>query len=435
MNLIWKLALNNIFRNHRRTVATLFTVCFGYVGLVLTGGYILYVEKSTQALTVYINHGGHIVIYKKDGLENFFAKPKKYQIDTQLLNQINGVLDRHPEQIEKVGTYLSGMGLLSNGATSTPVIMLGITPAIDKYVWNHPYVRKYTPSFIPTKDTKEFSEFVRVNQDSISITQDLGELIARKGPFDSLSESERDIQLAAKTFLGDFNAVNGFLGPQHSTGFPYIEDLSVMMPLQSLKNLLLTDGISSMALYLKENISTHRFIDILQSEFDANKIAVDLYPFYGEDVGMVYAGTMGFILSIGGFFFILILGAVTLSIANTITIGIIERTKEIGTLRALGYEPNHLTSLFVKENLIISTLCVVVGLLFSEGIAYAINNAGIMFRPAGISRDIPFMVLPELWLSCLIAIPVVLLTCLTAYVVAKRKTSLSLIHLLTDSAG
>lgn len=79
---------------------------------------------------------------------------------------------------------------------------------------------------------------------------------------------------------------------------------------------------------------------------------------------MVYAGTMGFILSIGGFFFILILGAVTLSIANTITIGIIERTKEIGTLRAIGYEPNHLTSLFIKENLIISTLCVAVGLLF-----------------------------------------------------------------------
>lgn len=77
-----------------------------------------------------------------------------------------------------------------------------------------------------------------MNKDSISITQDLGELIARKTPFDSLSESERDIQLAAKTFLGDFNAVNGFLGPQHSTGFPYIEDLSVMMPLQSLKDLL-----------------------------------------------------------------------------------------------------------------------------------------------------------------------------------------------------
>lgn len=98
----------------------------------------------------------HIVIYKKDGLENFFAKPKKYQIDTQLINQINGVLDRHPEQIEKIGTYLSGMGLLSNGATSTPVIMSGITPAIDKYVWNHPYVRKYTPHSFQPKTLKNF---------------------------------------------------------------------------------------------------------------------------------------------------------------------------------------------------------------------------------------------------------------------------------------
>lgn len=435
MNLLWKLALKNIFRNRRRTLATLFTVCFGYLGLILTGGYILYVEKSTQALAVYVNHGGHIVITKKDGLTNFAAKPKKYEIDPQLRVQIEEVLSRYSGQIEKVGSYLTGMGLLSNGTTSTPILMLGVDPQIDKFVKNHSYVRKFTPSLLPTDQEKNFSEMAGVNPESISITADLGELISRLRPFHRLPETKRDVQIAAKSFLGDFNAINGHLGPEHSTGYPYLEDFSVVLTLASLQNLLLTEGISSFALYLKESSATSRLLEQLKNDFEKLQIPAELYPFFGDDVGMVYAGTMGFILSIGGFFFILILGAVVLSVVNTITIGIIERTREIGTLRAIGYTPRQLASIFFKENLLISLFCVVVGILLSQGIALMLNNSGIQFRPAGISRDIPFMILPELWMSAIIAVPVIILTCLTAYWVSARKTKVPLIQLLTDTGN
>ncbi|MBK7961158.1 MAG: hypothetical protein IPK04_08060 [Bdellovibrionales bacterium] len=134
MSLLWRLAFRNIFRNQRRTLATVFTICFGYVGLVLTGGYIIYVEKSIRALTVYINHGGNIVIYKKDGLNHFFSKPKKFVIDAAMLTQVSSVLNRFPDQIERVGSYLTGMGLLSNGLRSTPVLVRGVDPNVDSFV-------------------------------------------------------------------------------------------------------------------------------------------------------------------------------------------------------------------------------------------------------------------------------------------------------------
>ncbi|MBL7671718.1 MAG: ABC transporter permease [Bdellovibrionaceae bacterium] len=435
MSLLWRLAFRNIFRNQRRTLATVFTVCFGYVGLVLTGGYIIYVEKSIRALSVYINHGGNIVIYKKDGLNHFFSKPKKFVIDAEMLTQMSAVLSRFPDQIERVGSYLTGMGLLSNGLRSTPVLVRGVDPNVDSFVRGHPFVKEYFSDLALSDQSQEFSAFVNRNSEAISITEGLGELLGRRAPFGQLPENQRDVQLAAKSFLGDFNAVNGVLGPRHSTGLPYLEDLSVIMPLKALQNLLLTDGVSSVAIFLKESVSTSTFMEILRKEFLKFGILVDLYPYYGDDVGMFYSGTMGFLFAIGGFFFILILGAVILSVVNTITIGIIERTREIGTLRAIGFKPSDLSELFFKENLVISVICVGLGILFSASIATAINNSGIRFRPTGVAKDVPFMVLPEVWMSVSVAISLIILTCVTAYFVAFRKTKVHLVHLLTDPGG
>lgn len=399
----------------------------------MTGGYIIYVEKSIRALTVYINHGGNIVIYKKEGLERFFSKPMKYIIDGDLRTQIDLVLRQFPGQIERVGSYLVGMGLLSNGVRSTPVYVRGVDPKIDSFVKNHPFVKQNLPDFVPGDQRKEFSQFVERNSEAISVTSGLGQLIARQTPFDSLSEGQREVQLAAKSYVGDFNAINGFLGPQHSTGFPYLEDLSVIAPLKLLQGLLLTEGVSSLALFLNESVSTPMFLETLRTEFSKRGILVDLYSYFGDDVGMFYSGTMGFLYAIGGFFFILILGAVVLSVVNTITIGIIERTKEIGTLRAIGYQPKDLSGLFVRENFLISLFCVILGVCLSQGVALMINNSNWRFRPTGVAKDLQFMILPELWMSGGIAVPMILLTCLTAYFVALRKTKAPLIQLLTDS--
>lgn len=79
---------------------------------------------TTQALAITVNHGGHIVITKKDGLTNFAAKPKKYEIDPQLRVRIEDVLSRYSGQIEKVGSYLTGMGLLSTEQLQRPFLCL-----------------------------------------------------------------------------------------------------------------------------------------------------------------------------------------------------------------------------------------------------------------------------------------------------------------------
>lgn len=435
MNIFWKIAINNLKRNKRRTLATAFTICFGYVGLSLLSGYIIHVEKATKALMIYVNHVGHISIYNKDGLNQFYAKPSKYQIDEGLQKKINSVLQSHQNEVEKIGLNLSGMGLLSNGKRSIGVIIEGLDPALQSYIRQHPVVREVIPEFAKNDNEEDLSFQLNKNPDAISVTKAVGELLGRDVPFTGLSAEDRDLQLAGKSMRGDFNAVNVNLGARHLAAMAYSNDSSVIAPLATLQKLMDTNGVSFISLYLKEGVSVTKVLQQLKAEFAKNNLDVDVYPFYDEGVGMFYVGTLSFLLSLGFFIFILILATVVLSVINTITMGIIERTREIGTLRAMGYRPMQISRLFVMENFSIALGCVLLGTVMTYLLAFWINSLKVYFKPTGIAEPIQFVVTPELWSCCVIALPVILLTCLTAYVVSFRKTRLPIVQLFTDTGA
>lgn len=85
-----------------------------------------------------------------------------------------------------------------------------------------------------------------------------------------------------------------------------------------------------------------------------------------------------FLIAIGGIS--LIVGAV--GIMNIMIVTVTERTKEIGTLKALGYASKDILSLFLIESIVISGLGGAIGALFGLGISYA----GASF--IGITPDI-----------------------------------------------
>lgn len=433
MNTLWKLAWMNLWRNYRRTLATGFTICLGYTGLVLLGGYLTFAEMAIRGLLVYVNHVGHISLFKKDAVDQFFSQPKNYTLDPSMIEEIEEILEPQRSGIEKIGYYLKGMGLLSAGERSFPVIIQGIDPLLETYVKTRPIVTRIIPGLGLRDLRDDLGRAAQENSDSVSLTPLLGKIIGKKTPFWDLPLEERELQLAGRSLRGDLNAVNVVLGPSHSTGLAFIEEVSVNAPLKKLQELLDTDGFYSVSLFLKDGVSTRDTLKALKDSVSAKKLDLDVFPYFDEKVGLFYIGNMSFLYTMGAFFFILILGVVVLSVVNTITIGIIERTREIGTLRALGFEPKAIARMFSRENFIIGLACVVLGTLLGYLIAYGINSAGFRFRPTGVANDIPFLVLPQLWICFALAIPTLILTSATAYLVSLRKTKQELINLLTDN--
>ncbi|HSN93197.1 MAG TPA: FtsX-like permease family protein [Anaeromyxobacteraceae bacterium] len=78
----------------------------------------------------------------------------------------------------------------------------------------------------------------------------------------------------------------------------------------------------------------------------------------------------------------ILLLVVLIGILNTMAIAVRERTKEIGTLRAIGMQRRKVLWLFVLETSMLSVLGTAAGAVVAAGVALALNAAAIVLPPA-----------------------------------------------------
>jgi len=430
MMFYWKLAWRNLVRNRRRSLATASAIIAGYAGLNLLGGYILRVERHLRVNAIYVNRAGHLSIYKKDGLDRFLLKPKKYLITSDELKIINETLHDLP-QVEFSTPSLMGVGLLGNGDKSVPFIATGIEPQAEQKAENHPELKKWAKELVSTRD-KDDPYFTQVNPDAISITKDLGVLIGRNTPFQNLSAAQKDLQLAGLTYDGDLNAVNATLQFQHSTGFALTEDTSLRAPYSLLKSLYQTEGATSVAVFLDSTSSIKKTTQQLEQVFKDHHLNLEIYPFNNDKISLFYVGTMGFLYMMAGFFIFLIFTAAALSIVNSMTIGILERGREIGTLRAIGFQENDVAWIFTREGMLLTLTSLGIGLVLTQIVATLVNASNIRFRPPGIAGDMQFILTPDVWMCVMIAIPLFLISLASCYFVSQRLVKKPIVDLLVN---
>ena len=117
----------------------------------------------------------------------------------------------------------------------------------------------------------------------------------------------------------------------------------------------------------------------------AGKTWEELAVFYRQ-VRMLYIGIFGFM----GLVLVVV---VLLAAANTMMMAATERTREIGTLRALGTRPSAIRRMFIAEGLILAVLGCLGGALVSLAIRAALNHAGLTLPPPpGVSHGEPLHV-------------------------------------------
>ncbi len=85
-------------------------------------------------------------------------------------------------------------------------------------------------------------------------------------------------------------------------------------------------------------------------------------------------------------------------IVNTTVMVVYERIREIGTLRALGMHNRLLTTLFLLEGVIISSVGAFVGVVIGSGVSLLFNRIGINFTQAlsGVDMNISNIIYPVL---------------------------------------
>lgn len=100
----------------------------------------------------------------------------------------------------------------------------------------------------------------------------------------------------------------------------------------------------------------------------------------------------------------LALAVTVLVVANTIAMGVRERTVELGTMRALGFSPRLVSTLVLSESVLLSALGAVVG----SAIAFALFKFEIIQLPEQVNFPLKTDI-ALVWKSALLSIPVGLL--------------------------
>jgi putative ABC transport system permease protein len=103
-------------------------------------------------------------------------------------------------------------------------------------------------------------------------------------------------------------------------------------------------------------------------------------------VRILYAGIFGFM---GAVLVIVVL----LACANTMTMAAAERTREIGTLRAIGTPPGKVRAMFVAEGVLLALAGCVVGAVLALLVRAGLNASHVMLPPPpGASHGTPIHV-------------------------------------------
>lgn len=416
----WKQASRNLLRNKRRSLITGLAIMAGFTGLAIFGGYVARVERYCMVNTVYLNHMGHIQVHKKEGLDRYFSKPAKYLIDPTEVQALVEIMSGRPE-VEFFAPYLLANGLLQYQSDSFAFQGKGITKDADRFTRDHPLVKTWTPELRVIRDGVPLSDTNDLNP--VKITYKLSNFL----------KNQKQINMQGLTVDNGFNALDATVTQKYTTGFEMTEDTSMLTTVDTFQDLMATDGITYMGLFLKNDLKARPEAAELNKLFAEHSLNLEAVPFFDERIGLFYTGSMNFLYAITAFFFLLVAVVVVLSVANAISMNIMERVKELGTMRAIGYTPEKLSGLIAVESFILAVISTGIGFIMAQVIALVVNAMNIRFSPPGIAGDIQFMLSPWPALCVVFAVPLITFATVTAYFVTKKKIQGEVAHLLNET--
>jgi len=362
MMLFLKIAFLNVLRNYRRTIITVLAIVFGSVSLIVFGGF---VESMYDGLreSLIRSQLGHIQVFQNGYSENGSVDPEKYLLPADAVEKIMEILEKQPE-IKVATQRLNFSGLLSNGKTSMGVFGTGMDA--DKEA-----IMNSAVSILDGEDL--FAD----DTDGALIGSGLaGNLKIKVGDYLTLLSSTAD---------GAVNAVDVKVSGIMTTGTKELDDRLIRANLAHIKNLMYTDNITRIVVLLDDTANTEMMKQRLTDLFAQNNLDLEIKTW--TDLAGFYHKVVKMFNNIFGFIKIIVMVIVVLGIANTMMMAVMERTTEIGTIRAMGNTRGEIILLFLIESAYLGIIGGISGIVLGVLAAKGITAAHFMMPPPPGSTD------------------------------------------------
>ncbi len=351
----WRLPLRSLWRNRRRTLLSLAVVALGTAISLFVLGFLENSRLQIQESTVQ-EYGNLQVASPKlwgnqtDGYD-YLIPPSDAAHVASLLAAEPGFRGSTSE--------LQFSGLLGAGRETRVIRAIGIEPENS------------------VLDFAEHAVAGRGLQASDTAGAFVGRTLAEK-----LSLSVGGVVMVTLTTVdGAYNASPFTVVGIYKYSNAQFEQQVILVPLAYAQRLLSTAGVDRIVVALDRIEATNSVAARLSTALRAE--GIDLVPRTWDDLSPFYRQLASYFNALFAFLSLAISILVFFIILQVQTLAFLERTREIGTIRALGTTQREVFALFFSESAWLAVLGSSIGVVLGVVFVGAFNAAGIQWLPPG----------------------------------------------------
>ena len=396
-------AFFNVWRNGRRSLFTILVAAVAVAAILTTSGFALFTYQSLAEKAA--RDEGNFIITHQKFLKEEEDTPLQYGLEETeiLIEQLSS-----DEDIKSVLPRINFNGLVSNGEKSSIFIGLGVEP--EEFMVKGP--------FLTMIEGKALSSFGNGEEAEVVLGKDLARnLKVQVGDY---------ITLMSTTTDGALNAFDFTVRGIYTTGVPDLDKRQLYVKLSDAQSLLYTEKVSSLSVYLFDINKTQQKV----SNYQKRDQSLQFTPwweraFYYQSVKDLYNRIFGLL---GGIMVLLVF----FSISNTMAMTVTERTREIGTVSAMGSYQWEIIRNFVLESSIIGFIGACLGIIASAFIAWGLVYVGLeMPPPPGSNKGYPLTITFSWEIAGIVLFTMVLVCVLAALKAAHKGSSKSITEALS----
>ena len=346
------LAIRNLIRQRSRTATSLAAVIFGVACMIIVGGFVNDIFIQLGEATIH-SQTGHIQLAKR----GFWAARSRAS-DTFMIPSTEKLklTIRALQETDQVVSRVNFVGMLNNGKRDLGIFGDGIEPDGEARI----------------------GSFMRYIQGRPLADKDTNGMVIGQGVAQSLNLKVGDhATLVISLAQGAVNTLDFKVIGIFQSFSREFDARAVRIPLPAAQELLDTRSVHLVITTLKLTNDSERIASILKKTLNNEGLDImtwrELSDFYEKTV-QLYDAQFGVLRLI---IFLMVL----LSVANSINMSLFERTREFGTLLALGEKPNGVFKLILTETALLGAFGTFLGILTGVGAAWVISLVGIEMPP------------------------------------------------------
>jgi putative ABC transport system permease protein len=329
MGTLIKMAFRNIFRFKRRTFITFFAISVGLALLIITISLMNGVDK--QSLSNIINcQTSHIKVFKK----GYYDKRDKLPMEMTIAapDDIRGLIKEIPGVKATESRIQFAAGLIK-GMDELPALGVAVQPDLD-------------PDLFNIKESITEGEWIKTGEAGMLVGINLAEDIDLKvGDIITVRmiTSSPDEEFS-------WNAVDLVVKGIFDTGNPAVDSARIIMPLdQARDGLGMENEVTEIVIRL--NSDEDKLVTDTQAEVKKILSTLDqpLEVYTWKDLAGTFLLVSKMKTKRSSIIIMIMLIIASMGIINTMLMAVMERTREIGMMSAMGMKKHEIIQLFIYE--------------------------------------------------------------------------------------